>query len=645
MTRPQLFDDCRQTIDALLERVGPRISVGIPLGIGKPNHLVNELVRRAVDGELEHLEIFTALSLGIPKPSSELESRLMDPIVERVYAGYEDLEYVGMRARGELPDNVTIHEFYYPPGSLLGNAQAQQDYKSVNYTHALREMLRADLDVIMQLVAPGDSGGYDLSCNTDITIDLIPMVRERDESPVIVGQVNRRLPAMGGGAELDAEMFDMVLDDEAYDYELFAMPSMPPDDAEWAIGLRTAALLKDGGTLQVGIGSLGQAACWAAIRRHEHSSRFEEMLGELGVREATEQLIDVDGGTGRFDEGLYASTEMLVEGIMQLFEAGVLHRSVYDDLETQRAANAGDPPEEPGVVAHGGFYLGSRRFYQMLRELSDADRARIEMTGVRFTNLLYGQEELKRAQRKDARFVNEAMKVTLLGAVVSDGLADGRVVSGVGGQYEFVAMANELEDARSIIMTSATRESGGEVESNIVWQYGHVTIPRHLRDIIITEYGVADLRGKSDAKVIEELLCVADARFHEELIEKAQSAGKLPSDFQLPQWASQNTPQRIDGAIESFREAGDIPRTPFGSALTDLELDLADALDAVKDTLAQITSGKLPDIQLEHLMETASIPDEAAPYLERLGLAAPKGIEQRAYQRVVAYGLSRRGYI
>ena len=74
------------------------------------------------------------------------------------------------------------------------------------------------------------------------------------------------------------------------------------------------------------------------------------------------------------------------------------------------------------------------------------------MRGISFVNELYGHEwELKCAQRRYARFVNTTMMVTGLGAAVSDALEDGRVVSGVGGQYNFIAMAHALPEARSII--------------------------------------------------------------------------------------------------------------------------------------------------------------------------------------------------
>src|SRR5689334_6194745 len=117
--------------------------------------------------------------------------------------------------------------------------------------------------------------------------------------------------------------------------------------------------------------------------------------------------------------------------------------------------------------------------------------------------------------RRDARLINNAIMATLMGAVISDGLENGQVVSGVGGQYNFVAQAFALEGARSVPALEATRTTGAKVQSNIRWRYGHETVPRHLRDIIVTEYGIADLRGKSDADVIAAMLRVVDSRFQD----------------------------------------------------------------------------------------------------------------------------------
>ena len=119
------------------------------------------------------------------------------------------------------------------------------------------------------------------------------------------------------------------------------------------------------------------------------------------------------------------------------------------------------------------------------------------------------------------------MMVTLLGAAVSDALDDGRVVSGVGGQFDFISMAQVLDDAQSVLMLRASRSQGGNTQSNIRWSYGHTTVPRHHRDIFVSEFGIAVTRGKTDSQVIEAMLGIADAAFQAELREKAIASGKL----------------------------------------------------------------------------------------------------------------------
>ena len=92
------------------------------------------------------------------------------------------------------------------------------------------------------------------------------------------------------------------------------------------------------------------------------------------------------------------------------------------------------------------------------------------MTRISHINELYGGfEERERLQRREARFFNTCMMMTALGAAVSDGLDDGRVVSGVGGQYNFVAMAHALRDGRSVLLFRATREQKGKVRTSVPW--------------------------------------------------------------------------------------------------------------------------------------------------------------------------------
>ncbi len=126
------------------------------------------------------------------------------------------------------------------------------------------------------------------------------------------------------------------------------------------------------------------------------------------------------------------------------------------------------------------------------------------------------------------------MMATALGAAVSDALDDGRVVSGVGGQYNFVAMAHALPDARSVLMLRASRDAGGRTASNIVWNYGHTTIPRHLRDVYISEYGIADVRGRSDEDCIVAMARDHRCAFPDALLDTAKRHGKLRNDFAPP---------------------------------------------------------------------------------------------------------------
>jgi acyl-CoA hydrolase len=252
---------------------------------------------------------------------------------------------------------------------------------------------------------------------------------------------------------------------------------------------------------------------------------------------------------------------MLVEGFLALRDAGILKREV------------------DGTVLDAAFFVGSRDFYRALREMPAVELAKLRMTSVSFVNELYGDNETaKRRARVNGRFINHAMMATLLGAVVSDGLEDGRVVSGVGGQYNFVAQAFALQGARSIIVLPATRTTAGRVTSNIRWNYGHTTIPRHLRDIVVTEYGIADLRGKSDREVIATMLSVADSRFQGELLARAKHAGKIERSFELPPAWRDNTPDRIARALEPTRAAGLLPRFPFGTDFTATEQRLLPAL-------------------------------------------------------------------
>ncbi|NMT64126.1 acetyl-CoA hydrolase/transferase C-terminal domain-containing protein [Marinobacter orientalis] len=710
-----------ECVDELIRRLGKNITLGLPLGLGKPVRFVNALYQRARDDSSIQLHIVTALSLTAPGGSSSLEKRFMGPFVERLYGQIPELEYARDVIRQTLPENVKVSEFFFKAGSFLHNETQQRNYVCTNYTHAVRDLLAIGVNVVAQMVAPPTEpehqGKFSLSCNPDLTLDLIPLLREKEEAgtPVaIIGETNSHLPYMGNDAVVEPGSFDIVLEHAPSDYPLFSAPQMSVSPEDHLIGFYASALLKDGGTLQVGIGSLGAALVHSAILRHVDNDHWKKVFDHLKIAERF-PVVSEYGGTDRFTEGLYGCSEMMVDGFIYLMEAGVLSREVFDHAGLQTLINRGelsdsisldtldvlrreklidsplrardvewlcrygifhpgvefkggrlrigDQSLEPeldredarqaiaslalgerlagGTVLHGGFYVGPEQFYQRLRDLSPQDRQRICLTSVNYINHLYdhafGDQRLKVAQRIHSRFVNSAMMYTLSGAAVSDGLDDGRVVSGVGGQYNFVAMAHELPGARSVMTLSSTRSSAGKTLSNIVFSYGHCTIPRHLRDIVVTEYGIADLRGQSDEQVYLRLIRIADSRFQQDLLKQAQNAGKVDATFRLPPEWCNNTPEAIEAAIQAAGDREVFPPFPFGRDFTDEELRLGKALQTLK---AATATGRGKLATLWHAMKAKDDQGRYRSLLERMSLEKPRGLKARLEQRLVIHALN-----
>ena len=613
MPPPAIHDDARTVADAILDRLDGRVVLALPLGLGKAVSVANALFDRAAADRAIDLSIFTALTLEKPRWSSDLERRFVEPLSERLFPDYRGLRYAEALRGGGLPENIRVSEFFFLAGRWLGIDRAQQDYVSANYTHAGRYVLERGVNVVAQLVAcrgEGADARYSLSCNTDITLDILPALKAREAPFLMVGEVSTELPFMTGEAVLGAEDFDLVLDGPGRDRKLFVVPKSPVSAADHAVGIHAASLVKDGGTLQIGIGALGDALAAALVFRQRDPALFARTLSALAG--------DADLGereTGPFEAGLYAASEMFVDAFMPLYREGVLKR------------RAGD-----GAILHSGFFLGTEAFYRFLRELPEAERDLFRMRGIGFVNELYGDEAQKRRDRVHARFVNNAMMVTLLGAVVSDALESGKVVSGVGGQYNFVAQAFALEGARSVIALNATRDGKGGRESRLVWSYGHATIPRHLRDMVVTEYGVADLRGRTDAECVAAMLEIADREFQDSLLGQARARGKIGRGHRIAPQARHNTPARIEAALGEARAAGWCRAFPFGTEFTETEQAMLPALERLRAASASpIAMARLVAASLG-----GGAPDERQrAALKRMGLAAPTGLRERLYARLL----------
>ncbi len=712
---PKSFTTVEECVEAVVDTLGTTLVLGAPLGLGKPNQLVNAFYRRAAADSAIDLTIFTALSLEIPKPGSDIEARLLQPFFDRHFGDYVELDYIRDLRAGKVPRNVSLHEFYFRAGSMKGVGSAQRDYVSTNYTFVARDLIDRGVNVLVQLVAEGEVDGADrlsLSSNTDVTLDIVPMLEAEGRPFLTIAQVHADLPFMHNRAVVEPGYFDYIIRNPSYDTTLFAMPNMSVNATDFAIGLHASTLIRDGGTLQIGVGSLGDAIAYSCQLRHSNNDAYRRVTAEL---ENDRTTVDTIGGLGAFEQGLYGCSEMFVNGFLHLRNSGVLKREVFDDVVLQTLLNRGEigPSVDAGtleallkegavgpilsaedvaylthwgvlrggasirddrlviddqeigldlsrrenfeaccrhalgdaltngIFMHGAFFLGPPDFYEGLRSMPRSEAEKIGMDSVRRINRI-DDLVLHPLQRRHARFINTGMMVTLSGAVVSDGLENGQIVSGVGGQYNFVAQAHELPGARSIICVRSTRGSARDSRSNIVWNYGHTTIPRHLRDIVVTEYGVANLRGKSDDEIIAALLDITDSRFQEDLLETAVRAGKISADYAIPDSRRHNTPERVAEIIGREQAAGWFPPFPLGTELTDDEIALGKSLRDIKALMDEPTALVRAVVRsfIHDVDET-----QAARYLERIGLEHPNTPREMILQHLLLLELEEEGYL
>ena len=722
---PKYYKDVSQVVDHIIKAFDKKIAFGMPIALGKSHQIANEMYRRAKEDPEIDLTIITALSLEKPTWSSDLERRMVEPLRERLWKGIPDFDYMLDMRKGGLPPNVKMKEFYYKAGSVKNDPMAQQNHYSSNYTHVGRDIMNEDSNILYcHTVAKKMIDGkvcYSDSCNADLSLDIkkfIPAAKAVGKKFLHVGHVNNTLPFMYGDAVVGENDYDIILENSDYDTPLFSVPKAPVTVPDHMIGLHVSSLVKDGGSLQIGIGSLGDAIASSLIMRNNANGDYNKALDELGINARYGDLVDRVGGREPLEEGLFGTTEMLVDAFLELYKGGVIKRKVYGHIEIQKLVNQGVLKQtltresvktllsmeafqpilkrddfdalqkygvfkanlawsdytivegenrysadfrdaanldilldncigdslENGVIAQGGFFIGPNQFYDDLRNMSDEERKQFEMTGVAVLNQLYGDEELRTEQRKHARFVNAGMILSVVGNIASDALENGTVISGVGGQYNFVSMAHAIDDARLIMMIRAVKDTDKGPRSNVVFNYGYTTVPRHLKDIVVTEYGIADLRGKVDHEVVAAIINVADSRFQEELVGKAKKAKKLPQDYEIPEAFRNNYPEVIAKKLGNFRsmEKGYFDVFPFGCEFTKEELGIGRSLREFKSNMDK---DKIRTIMGLAKQMMRAVPEGAEPYLKRMKLDQPMDFKEKVSRKLVAYALKDAGQI
>lgn len=191
--------------------------------------------------------------------------------------------------------------------------------------------------------------------------------------------------------------------------------------------------------------------------------------------------------------------------------------------------------------------------------------------------------------------------------------------------------ALDLPDARAIIALTSTRWAKGAIHSRIALSCGRATLPRHLRDVIVTEYGLADLRNRSDADCVAAMIAIADDRFRAGLADAAARAGKLAPGG-AGERVAPNTPDRIEAALAPARRAGWCAPFPFGTDFTPEECRLLGPLKRLRGVAARPLD--LARFAAAAVFERAPS-EEEAPLLKRLSLDGAWTLRERLMARMV----------
>lgn len=274
----------------------------------------------------------------------------------------------------------------------------------------------------------------------------------------IIVQVNKAMPFSYGDALIHVSRIDAAVE---VDDPLVEVPTAVPTEIDTAIGRYIAEMIPDGATLQIGVGGIPNAVL-SALKDHRH----------LGLH-----------------------TEAMTDGVVPLLESGVIDNSCKKVC--------------PGISV-ASLALGSRRLYDYMDYRKD-----LVLKDVAWTNAPF-----RIAQNPKVMAINSAVEVDLTGQVCADSIGK-RIISGVGGQHDFMYGGSLSEGGKTFIAMSSMTEKGISKIKPVLTEGAGVVTTRHMIQHIVTEYGVAVLRGKSVAERAKALISIAHPSVREELEREA----------------------------------------------------------------------------------------------------------------------------
>lgn len=296
-------------------------------------------------------------------------------------------------------------------------------------------------------------------CSFGVEVGLSKSPAESAE--IIIAEVNEQMPRTLGDSFIHVSAIDYIV---PVDYPLpeLAMGESKPSEEVEKIAAYIADLIPDEATMQMGIGAIPDA-----VLKHLYEKK------DLGIH-----------------------TELFSDGVIDLVEAGVL-------TNTKKTLHPGK------IIA--GFILGTKRLYDWVHNNPMIEFLRTE----------YVNDPFVVSQNHRMVAINSAIEVDLTGQICADSIGT-RLYSGVGGQLDFVYGASRSKGGVPIIALPSTAKDFSRIVPTLKLGAGVVTTRNHIH-YVVTEYGVANLYGKTIRERAQQLINVAHPDFREELTKEAQA--------------------------------------------------------------------------------------------------------------------------
>lgn len=408
-----------------------------------------EAVQIVKSGDRVYVQAAAATPTILTKALSERASELRN--VEICHLHTEgDAPY----ANPELAESFHVNSFFIG-GNVRHTLKAGNGSYTPVFLSELPHLFRKKvvlLDVVFIQVSPPDSHGY---CSLGVSVEA--SIAAIESAKTVIAQVNPNMPRTFGDGILHVSEIDYLVE---VDIPIYGHDVVPFTEVEEKIGEYVASLIDDKSTLQMGIGSIPNAAL-SKLTNHKN----------LGLH-----------------------TEMFSDGVIDLIKSNVIDCN-YKDVSRGR------------VLAT--FLLGSKRLYDFVH-----DNPFIELKESSYVN---DSARIRKNPKMVA--INSAIEVDLTGQVCADSIGS-KMYSGVGGQMDFIRGASLSPGGKAIIALPSITKSG---ESRIVPYLkqgaGVVTTRSHVQ-YIITENGIADLYGKTLKQRVKEMVKIAHPT-HQEQVEKA----------------------------------------------------------------------------------------------------------------------------